>query len=109
MTLAIYFAQSAERDLLGIYDYVAEQDSTQKANHLFDQLQTRINVLSESPERGTYPKELLAIGMREYRQIYLKPYRVIYRIYSTQIIIYLIADGRRDMQTLLERRLLGGE
>lgn len=108
MSLPIYFTQSAERDLLAIYDYIAEQDSAQKANRLLDQLQEKINALSESPERGTYPKELLNIGMREYRQIYFKPYRVIYRVYGGKILIYLIADGRRDMQALLERRLLGG-
>lgn len=106
MSLPIYFTQSAEHDLFGIYDYIAEHDSQINANHVLDQLQELINALSANPERGTYPKELLAIGMREYRQVYFKPYRVIYRVYSAQILIYLIADGRRDMQTLLERRLL---
>ncbi len=106
MPLPIYFTQSAERDLLGIYDYIAEHDSINNADHVLDQLQELINALSDNPERGTYPKELLAVGMREYRQVHFKPYRVIYRVYSTQILIYLIADGRRDMQTLLERRLL---
>ncbi|QSA95809.1 hypothetical protein [Methylococcus sp. EFPC2] len=27
-----------------------------------------------------------------------KPYRVIYRVVGDQVIIYLIADGRRDMR-----------
>ena len=34
-------------------------------------------------------------------------YRLIYRITGSQVIIYLIADGRRDMQSVLARRLLG--
>jgi hypothetical protein len=29
-------------------------------------------------------------------------------VIDRRVLIYLIADGRRDMQTLLERRLLGG-
>ena len=62
--------------------------------------------LSETPERGTYPKELLAIGIREYREIFFKPYRIIYRVIAENIYILLIADGRRDMQGLLQRRLL---
>jgi toxin ParE1/3/4 len=53
--------------------------------------------LSVFPERGSYPKELLQLGIREYRQAHFKPYRL----------IYLIADGRGDMQTLLTRRILG--
>ena len=59
------------------------------------------------PERGSYPKKLLALGIREYRQAHFKPYRIIYRVSGKQVIIYIIADGRRDMQTLLTRRMLG--
>jgi toxin ParE1/3/4 len=33
---------------------------------------------------------------------------VIYRVFGDRVFIHLIADGRRDMQTLLARRLLGG-
>jgi hypothetical protein len=32
------------------------------------------------PERGTYRKELLALGIRDFRQTAFKPYRVIYRV-----------------------------
>ena len=63
---------------------------------------------SELPDRGNYPQELLALGIREYREIFFKPYRIIYRIMGKIIYVMLIADGRRDMQSLLERRLLGG-
>ncbi|HDR16533.1 MAG TPA: hypothetical protein ENN79_13840, partial [Desulfobacteraceae bacterium] len=54
----------------------------------------------------TYPKELLALGIREYREIFFKPYRIIYRVMDKNVYVLLIADGRRDMQTLLQRRLL---
>jgi len=50
---------------------------------------------------------LLHLGIREYRQTIFKPYRMIYRIIGKTVYIYLIADGRRNMQALLERRLLG--
>lgn len=63
--------------------------------------------LSQHPERGSYPKELVSVGIREYRQVSFKPYRVIYRVADRRVIIYLIADGRRDMQSVLARRLLG--
>ena len=61
----------------------------------------------DPPERGSYPKELVGLGIKEYRQTFFKPYRVIYRVTGSQVIVYLIADGRRDMQTVLARRLLG--
>lgn len=63
--------------------------------------------LAQLPERGSYPKELVALGIKDYRQTAFKPYRVIYRVLGTRVVIYLIADGRRDMQSVLARRLLG--
>ncbi len=45
--------------------------------------------------------------MREYRQVFFKPYRLIYRVVERKVYVHLIVDGRRDMQGLLSRRLLG--
>jgi toxin ParE1/3/4 len=48
------------------------------------------------------------LGIREYRETFFKPYRAIYRIVERRMIVFVVADGRRDMQTLLARRLLDG-
>ena len=77
------------------------------ANNVLDELMDGVGSLSKFPERGGYPKELVGLGIKEYRQTLFKPYRVIYRVTGSQVIIYLIADGRRDMQSVLVRRLLG--
>jgi toxin ParE1/3/4 len=63
--------------------------------------------LSRLPERGSYPKELVSLGIKEYRQTFFKPYRLIYRVADNKVIVFLIVDGRRDMQAVLARRLLG--
>jgi toxin ParE1/3/4 len=62
--------------------------------------------LSKFPERGVYPKELIALGIREYREVFFKPYRIIYRIKDKNVYVLLIVDGRREMQSLLRRRML---
>jgi toxin ParE1/3/4 len=36
---------------------------------------------------------LRALGDKEYRQVFFKPYRLIYRMAEQQVIIYLIAGG----------------
>jgi toxin ParE1/3/4 len=59
------------------------------------------------PARGSYPRELLDLGIKEYRQVFFKPYRLIYRVVARDVVVFVIADGRRDMQSLLARRLLG--
>lgn len=103
----VMLTRGAEQDLESIYDYIYEYDCPASANHVLDQLMHAVRSLEQFPERGSYPKELAALGIREYRQTAFKPYRVIYRIVDNQVIIYLIIDGRRDIQTMLARRLLG--
>ena len=48
-------------------------------------IESAFQVLSENPQRGRYPKELLDIGIREYREVFFKPYRIIYRVIEETI------------------------
>jgi toxin ParE1/3/4 len=107
MNCKVLLTRSAERDLEEIYDCIAENDSQDNADHVLKKLMEVAKTLAAFPERGSYPKELLLLGIREYRQAQFKPYRLIYRVIGKQVLIYMIADGRRDMQTLLSRRMLG--
>ncbi len=107
MRFEVLLTEDANRDLEDIYTYVSEHDAPGKAEDLLDRIEEVLKSLSTQPERGAYPKELSALGIRDYRQRFYKPYRIIYRIIGKKVYIYLIADGRRDFQTLLARRLLG--
>jgi toxin ParE1/3/4 len=104
----VSLTEDAARDLEEIFDYIAEHDDPSKAGYVLDRIEEVVERLATFPDRGSHPKELLALGIRDYRQTFFKPYRVIYRVVEQRVYIYLIADGRRDMQTLLARRLLGG-
>lgn len=104
----VLLTDGAEQDLEAIYDYIAEFDCQANADYVLDRLLEVVESLATFPERGAFPKELVALGIRDYRQTAFKPYRVIYRVMAQKAYIYVIADGRRDMQSLLARRLLGG-
>ena len=103
----VLLTEGAEQDLESIYDYIAEFDCKANADYVLDRLLEVVESLTAFPERGAYPKELAALGIRDYRQTVFKPYRVIYRVIGQRVYIYVIADGRRDIQSLLARRLLG--
>jgi toxin ParE1/3/4 len=96
----------AEQDLESIHDYIVEHDSIFSANYVLDEVMKIAESLAKFPERGSYPKELLDVGIIEYRQIAFKPYRLIYRVVNKDVVVYVIVDERRDLQSLLERRLL---
>lgn len=108
MSFEVLLTDDAARDLEELYDYIARYDAPGKADHVLEQIDKCFAKLAESPQRGPYPKELLLLGIREYREIFFKPYRVIYRVIGNNVFVLLVVDGRRDMQALLQRRLLGG-
>ncbi len=106
MIYRVFLTDDAARDLEDLYDYIESHDAAEKADYVLDKIEEVFTGLFENRERGAFPKELLAVGLREYREIYFKPYRIIYRVIADNVYVMVIADGRRDMQTLLQRRLL---
>ena len=109
MRYKVLLTAGAERDLIDLHRYIAEHDSPNRADYVLDKLMDVAESLATFPEHGSHPPELLALGIREYRQSFFKPYRNIYRVVGKQAIIYVITDGRRDMKSLLARRLLGAQ
>lgn len=99
--------RGAEQDLETLHDHIAEFDSAASANHVLERLMEVVEGLARFPQRGSHPRELVALGIKDYRQTAFKPYRVIHRVLGRQIVLSLIVDGRRDMQSVLARRLLG--
>jgi toxin ParE1/3/4 len=106
MRYEVLLTEGAEHDMEAIYRYILEHDSPASADYVLDRLTPVAEQLASFPDRGPYPPELLALGIHQYRQAIVKPYRVIYQVRSDRVYVHLIADGRRDLQTLLSRRLL---
>ncbi len=106
MKYRVLLTDDAVHDLEEIDDYISKHDSPQNADYLLKQIEELILTLADFPDRGAFPKELLSLGIKEYREVFFKPYRIIYRVIGADVIVYMIADGRRDMQTLLQRRML---
>ena len=106
MSHRVYLTQHALRDLQELDDHLLNSESAGRADYVLKKIESLLESLAESPDRGSRPKELLELGIAEYRQVFFKPYRIIYTLKEENIYIVLIADGRRDMETLLQRRLL---
>ena len=106
MPFLVQLTDDASRDLEEICYYIDRHDSPASADYVLDRIEKTFSSLSDHPWRGSYPKELLDIGIREYREVFFKPYRIIYRVTGNNVYVLLIVDGRRDMRVLLERRLL---
>lgn len=106
MLFQVFLTQDAADDLAELYHSIRKHDSAERALYVLDKIEEKVNSLSELPLRGSVPGELLSLGILEYRELFFKPYRLIYRVDDDSVYVLLIADGRRDMQALLTRRLL---
>ena len=106
MVFRVVLVDHAERDIEDIHAYIARNDSVARADRLLDALEKLCNSLAELPERGNVPMELSDLGITQYREVRYKPYRVIYRIVGDEVVILCVIDGRRDIESLLQRRLL---
>jgi toxin ParE1/3/4 len=104
----VNIVSSAEEDLFEIYQYVFFNDSEEKAEKLYSKLHEKCSSLQEYPYRGHVPSELRLLGIADFLEINYKPYRIIYQIIVKVVFVHCILDGRRDMQKLLQERLIRG-
>lgn len=102
----VRIVEDAEQDLIDIVRYIATHDSDDKAAYVLSQLESLCLRLAELPMRGHIPPELYRIGVIAYREVHFKPYRIIYQVIGQNVFVHCVLDGRRDMQSLLEYRLL---
>ena len=103
---SVSLTYEAEVDLVDLFEYVAQKDSVESAYHVLGELEALIFSLEQQAERGHYPAELIEHGIKDFREVLFKPYRVIYEVVGKRVFVLACFDGRRDMKLLLERRLL---
>lgn len=93
-------------DLYAIYRHVANNDSPGKADHLLENIEKAMVSLETMPARGNYPAEMQRWGISDFKEIFFKPYRIIYEIKDKSVFIHAVLDGRRNCEDLLQHRLL---
>jgi len=98
--------ESAEADLLELYKYIYFNDCEENADKIYSKLEEKIYSPQEFPKRGHIPSELKLLGIEDFLEINYKPYRIIYQIIDAEVYVHCLLDGRRDMQKLLQERLL---
>ncbi|MCY3839757.1 MAG: type II toxin-antitoxin system RelE/ParE family toxin [Gammaproteobacteria bacterium] len=106
MTIEVFLTDDAVDDLQDIADYLTATESADVASRVVGKIEEAYLRVAEFPNRGAIPHELTELGMREFRQVLFKPYRIIYEVVEDRAVVYVIVDGRRDLRTLLHRRLL---
>ena len=101
----VYWTKEATLDLWEIVDYISK-DRISPAKSIYKKVKLKCRELNTSPERYRRVPELLDVGIENYREIILSPYRVIYKLTESNVYIIAVVDGRRDVETFIFDRLL---
>jgi len=102
----ILWAPIAAQDLDDIIDYIAAVDGTDAAVRVYEKAKKRTQTLSTNPKRCRMVPELRSVGVMEYRELIVPPYRVFFRIDKKNVGIIGVLDGRRDLEETLIRRAM---
>ena len=104
----VAFTRRADGDILGIFAFIAEREGPDFAEAILEKFTTARDSLRELPDRGRIPPELERVNIFSFREIQVKPYRVVYQVNKAahKVYIHVIADGRRNFAELLKERLL---
>ena len=106
MRYAVFMLQEAEHDLEAIFRHLLGSGNPGAAKDMIRLIRQACESLSQMPERGHVPPELARADDYEYRQIIVKPYRIIYQIVESSVFIFGIIHGRRNVDEVLRQRLL---
>ena len=102
----VVWAASAADDLERIVDYVAAE-SPLVAAKLLDRLLASAESLAALPSRGRRVPELAEHLDEDVREFVVAPYRIVYEVLQSQVLLLAVVDGRRDLQDLLLERAMG--
>jgi toxin ParE1/3/4 len=101
----VLWTEQASADLTYIIRYMT-LDSPQNASRVYKRIRTRANAVKTFPERGHVVSELAELGVTDYRELSIPPYRVVHRINDKTVFVQAVLDGRRDLKQILSERLL---
>ena len=93
-----HWTNAARCHLQAIYDYIA-QDSKRYARRMVDRLTRRSLQLSDRPLIGAKAEKYVEQDIRE---VFVKPYRLFYRVKSNQIDILAVIHAARELPNQID-------
>ncbi len=99
----VILAKTAENDLLKIIKYIA-QDSQSNALKILRKIKKQVDDLYLSPKRFRIIPELYDQGITQYREMIIRPWRVMYRISGSKVYVLSVLDSRQNIEDILLKR-----
>jgi toxin ParE1/3/4 len=100
----VLWSNTAARDYEHIIEYIA-RDNHAHALKIFKKLRDQASSLYTFPERGRTVPELQAQSIRQYRELIVSPWSMLYRISEKHVYVLAVLDSRRNIEDILLLRL----
>lgn len=101
----VEWTEVALADLEELLDFIA-QDEPAASEAVLDRLSQAAQRMVQHPKRGRVVPELARFELQLYRELIVRPWRIIYRVGRGRVLVLALLDGRRDLEQLLLARLL---
>lgn len=102
----VIYGDEAKGDILGIVDYILARNNLINADKALARLEDRIGTLTTLPDRGRVVPELSWHGITNVHEILEKPWRILYQVKASEVLILAVYDGRRHLNDVLLERFL---
>lgn len=102
---SVLWIDSARDDLYKIVEYIAAENE-QTAHRIYNKIKSKADSLVLFPNKGRVVPEFSGFHINLYREVIEFPWRIIYRIQESNVIVLAIIDGRRDVEDVLFERIL---
>lgn len=106
MKYKVLLLPHARFDLIELKNYITKNFSRSIWQASYKKIKDSFHTLRTFPKSGSLLPEIGELNLSQYRQIISGMNRIIYEIRKDVIYIHIICDTRKDMQSLLSRRLL---
>jgi toxin ParE1/3/4 len=101
----VVWAQVARRDLHALVDYLAQR-SPRAAPGVLDRIEAPAGRLVTPSARGRVVPELARLHIRDYRELVVPPYRILYRRAGHHVFVLGVFDSRRSLEDVLLDRIV---
>ncbi len=104
-TYKVLWGDVAENDLIGIIEYIADENPA-GAKKILKKIKQKTSALFYMPKKGRVVPELLQQGIATYRELIVAPWRIIYKIENKKVLVFSVFDARRNIEDILLLRLI---
>ncbi|ACL18636.1 plasmid stabilization system [Desulfitobacterium hafniense DCB-2] len=101
----VLWTQTAQQDLRTIIAYIADDNIT-VAQRIYTEIRQKCGNLRQLPHQERIVPELKYHGITLYRELIIRPWRIIYKLEENKVWVLAVIDGRRNMEDILLNRFI---